>query len=79
LGYFSPADLNCGEAQNSGWNFGTSEAYLKDQVRYWLTEYDWRRQKSFLNKYPQSIADVNGVKIHFQYIRGKGKNASPLY
>jgi pimeloyl-ACP methyl ester carboxylesterase len=67
-----------GEAQGSGWNFGTSEAYLKDLVRYWQTEYDWRRHESLLNKYPQYIADVNGVKVHFQYIRGKGKNAKPL-
>src|SRR5687768_12807383 len=56
-----------GEAESSGWNFGTSEAYLKSLVRYWITEYDWRMHESFLNKYPQYIADVNGVKVHFQY------------
>lgn len=67
-----------GEAQGSGWSFGTSESYLQNLVRYWLTEYDWRKHESFLNKYPQYIADVNGVKVHFQYIRGKGKNPKPL-
>ena len=67
-----------GEAQGSGWNFGTSESYLKDLVGYWSTQYDWRKHESFLNKYPQYIAEVNGVKIHFQYIKGKGKNAKPL-
>lgn len=67
-----------GEAEDSGWNFGTSEVYLKGLVRYWLTEYDWRKQEQLLNKYPQYIANVNGVKIHFQYIKGKGKNAKPL-
>jgi pimeloyl-ACP methyl ester carboxylesterase len=67
-----------GEAQGSGWNFGTSESYLKDLVKYWSTQYDWRKHESFLNKYPQYIADVKGVKVHFQYIRGKGKNAKPL-
>jgi pimeloyl-ACP methyl ester carboxylesterase len=67
-----------GEAQGSGWNFGTSEAYLQSLVNYWQTAYDWRKQESLLNKYPQYIADVNGVKIHFQYIKGKSKNAKPL-
>jgi len=67
-----------GEAEGSGWNFGTSEAYLRDLVRYWLTGYDWRKQESLLNQYPQYMADVNGVKIHFQYIKGKGKNPKPL-
>ncbi|WP_291192701.1 epoxide hydrolase family protein [Dyadobacter sp.] len=67
-----------GEAEGSGWHFGTSEAYLKELVQYWLTSYDWRKQEAELNKYPQYIADVNGVKVHFQYIKGKGKNARPL-
>jgi pimeloyl-ACP methyl ester carboxylesterase len=67
-----------GEAEGSGWNFGTSEAYLKELVQYWLTKYDWRKQEAALNKYPQYIADVNGVKIHFQYIKGKGKHSKPL-
>lgn len=67
-----------GEADGSGWTFGTNEAYLKDLVNYWLTKYDWRKQEEVLNKYPQYIAEVNGVKIHFQYIKGKGKDARPL-
>jgi pimeloyl-ACP methyl ester carboxylesterase len=67
-----------GEADGSGWHFGTSEAYLKELVNYWLTQYDWRKQEAALNQYPQYIADVNGVKVHFQYIKGKGKNPRPL-
>jgi pimeloyl-ACP methyl ester carboxylesterase len=67
-----------GEAEGSGWNFGTNEAYLKDLVNYWLTRYDWRTKEAALNKYPQYIAEVNGIKIHFQYIKGKGKNTRPL-
>jgi pimeloyl-ACP methyl ester carboxylesterase len=67
-----------GEAESSGWNFGTSESYLRGLVQYWLTGYDWRKQESLLNKYPQYVADVKGVKIHFQYIKGKGKNPKPL-
>jgi pimeloyl-ACP methyl ester carboxylesterase len=67
-----------GEAEGSGWNFGTSETYLKGLVNYWIKEYDWKKQEALLNKYPQYIAVVNGVKIHFQYIKGKGPNAKPL-
>lgn len=67
-----------GEAEGSGWDFGTSEAYLKELVGYWLKTYDWRKQEEALNQYPQYIADVNGVKIHFQYIKGKGKHTKPL-
>ncbi|MCF0048462.1 epoxide hydrolase [Dyadobacter sp. LJ53] len=67
-----------GEAQGSGWNFGTSEAYLQELVNYWLTRYDWPKQEATLNQYPQYIADVDGVNVHFQYIKGKGENPKPL-
>ncbi|MBX2894443.1 MAG: epoxide hydrolase [Cyclobacteriaceae bacterium] len=67
-----------GEAEGSDWNFGTSEAYLKNLVSYWATNYDWRKQEALLNKYPQYMAAVDGIKIHFQYIKGNGKNSKPL-
>jgi pimeloyl-ACP methyl ester carboxylesterase len=67
-----------GEAAGSNWAFGTSEAYLKTLVSYWTTSYDWRKQEALLNKYPQYMAEVDGIKIHFQYIKGSGKNSKPL-
>lgn len=67
-----------GEADGSGWHFGTSEAYLKELVTYWATQYDWKKQEASLNKYPQYIAEIDGLPIHFQYIKGKGKNPKPL-
>src|SRR5688500_15904958 len=67
-----------GEAEGSGWNFGTSEAYMKKLTEYWLTQYDWKKHEALLNKYPQFMAEVDGIKIHFQYIKGKGKSSKPL-
>lgn len=67
-----------GEEQGSDWHFGTSEVYLKKLIAYWTTDYDWRKQEEQLNKYPQYIATVDGIKIHFQYIKGNGKNSKPL-
>lgn len=67
-----------GEAEGSDWHFGTSEAYMKELVNYWINKYDWSKQEQELNKYQQYTADVNGVKIHFQYIKGKGNNSKPL-
>ena len=67
-----------GEENGSGWNFGTSEPYLRELVAYWTTIYDWKRHEGQLNHYPQYIATVDGIKIHFQYIKGNGKNSKPL-
>ena len=67
-----------GEEAGSDWTFGTNEAYLKKLVSYWATQYDWKKQEEKLNKYPQYIAEVDGIKIHFQYIKGSAKNSKPL-
>lgn len=67
-----------GEPENSGWNYGTSETYLKELVQYWINDYDWRMHEQQLNQHPQYITLIDGILIHFQYIRGKGSNPKPL-
>ena len=56
------------EPDDAGWNFGTSKVYLKELVQYWQTQYDWRKQEARINQYPQYIAEVDGVNIHFVYV-----------
>ncbi|EJL68290.1 epoxide hydrolase family protein [Chryseobacterium populi] len=67
-----------GEPEGSDWHFGTSEKYLKNLTDYWLNEYDWKKYEEQLNQYPQYLADVDGIQIHFQHIKGKGKSSKPL-
>ena len=33
------------EIPNTGWEYGTNLAYLKELVKYWQTQFDWRAQK----------------------------------
>ena len=66
------------EIKNSGWNYGVSLAYLMELIKYWREEFDWRRQEKNLNKFPQFKAEINGLNIHFIYIKGKGAKNSPL-
>ena len=66
-----------GEEAGSDWAFGTSEAYLKKLVAHWTTNYDWRKQEAALNKYPQYVAEVDGIKIHFHILKEVAKTASP--
>ncbi|MBB4805275.1 pimeloyl-ACP methyl ester carboxylesterase [Chryseobacterium defluvii] len=67
-----------GEAENAGWNFGTSEKYLKELTSYWMNEYDWKKHEEELNQYPQFITEIDEIQIHFQHIKGKGSNPKPL-
>ncbi len=67
-----------GEVENAYWDYGTSEAYLRNFVSYWMTSYDWKHQEMLLNQFPQYIARVGNIDIHFLYVRGKGPNPLPL-
>ncbi|MGG1922775.1 MULTISPECIES: epoxide hydrolase family protein [Chryseobacterium] len=67
-----------GEPEGSGWNYGTSETYLKELTRYWINDYDWKMHEQQLNQHPQYVTRIDGILIHFQYIRGKGSNPKPL-
>ncbi len=67
-----------GEPENSGWNYGTSENYMKELADYWVNEYDWSLYEEQLNRYPQYTVEINGILIHFQYIKGKGPDPKPL-
>jgi pimeloyl-ACP methyl ester carboxylesterase len=66
------------EPEDAGWNYGTNPAYLRELVEYWQTKYDWRKQESMLNQFPQFKVVIDGIGIHFVYVKGKGKNPKPL-
>jgi microsomal epoxide hydrolase len=63
---------------DAGWDYGTNLDYLKDLCAYWRDRFDWRAQERELNRWPQFIADIDGVQVHFQHIRGKGPKPLPL-
>lgn len=67
-----------GEAEGSDWHYGTNEKYLKELTNYWENEYEWRKYEQQLNQYPQYTVPIDGISIHFQYIKGKGPNPKPL-
>lgn len=66
------------EPANAGWNYGTNPAYLRELVDYWQHSYDWRAQETYLNKFPQFKTEIDGINVHFIYVKGKSKNAKPL-
>ncbi|MGA9639381.1 epoxide hydrolase family protein [Flavobacterium sp.] len=66
------------EPENADWNYGINPTYLRELVSYWQNEYDWRKHETILNELPQYMAEIDGVSIHFIYVKGKGKNPKPL-
>ncbi len=64
--------------ENAGWNYDTNLGYLKDLVDYWQHSYDWRAQEAKLNQFAQFRADIDGSRLHFLHVWGKGPNPTPL-
>ena len=74
LGHIRWAD----EPADAGWNYGTNPAYLKELITYWQKGFDWRKQEALLNTFPQFKTTIDGIGIHFLYIKGKGAQPKPL-
>src|SRR6185436_8433735 len=51
---------------------------LKELVRYWATDYDWRKAEARLNAYPQFVTKIDGVDIHFIHVKSRHPNAMPM-
>jgi pimeloyl-ACP methyl ester carboxylesterase len=66
------------EIQNSGWTYGASLGYMRELTDYWVDYFDWRKTESEINKYENFIAEIDGYKIHFLHIKGKGEKSVPL-
>ncbi|MBD2095718.1 epoxide hydrolase [Trichocoleus sp. FACHB-591] len=57
---------------------GVQLTTMKELVRYWGTEYDWRKAEAKLNALPQFVTNIDGLDIHFIHVRSKNPNALPL-
>ncbi len=66
------------EITNSGWDYGSNLAYVKELCEYWSTRFDWRAQERAINSYSHFRTNVDGLNIHFIHERGKGPNPMPL-
>ncbi len=62
----------------SGWDYGSNLAYVKELSEYWHTAFDWRAQEAALNRFAHFRTTIDGMGIHFVHERGKGPNPMPL-
>jgi microsomal epoxide hydrolase len=54
------------------WDHGTNKSYLKELCKYWVTDFDWNKQETELNKLSNFTTTVDGNEIHF--IKEKGSS-----
>ncbi|KWV59584.1 multidrug MFS transporter [Rhizobium altiplani] len=51
---------------------------IKQVLRHWQKDYDWRKVEARINSYPNFITEIDGLDIHFIHVRSKHENALPL-
>jgi len=57
---------------------GVQLATIQEVVRYWQSEYDWRKVETKLNALPQFVTTIDGLDIHFIHVRSKHAGALPV-
>jgi microsomal epoxide hydrolase len=66
------------ELNNSGWEYGTNLGYLKELVKYWQHNYDWRNSERRLNEWPHYKVTIDDQEVHFIHIKSNAPNALPI-
>ncbi len=63
---------------DGGWDFGTNMEYMKELCDYWVSDFDWRKQETEINRFAHFTAPIDGMDIHFIHEKGSGSNPRPL-
>ena len=66
------------QAPGAPWAYGTDVGYMRELVRYWRNDFDWRAQEARLNALPQYRAQLHEVDVHFLHVPGNGPDPCPL-
>jgi microsomal epoxide hydrolase len=66
------------QPRGQGWEHGASITYLQHFRRYWVDHYDWAAAQDRLNAHPQFTATIDGLRVHFYWVRGSGPSPRPL-
>jgi pimeloyl-ACP methyl ester carboxylesterase len=57
---------------------GVQLAKLQALVRYWGTDYNWRKVEAKLNALPMFVTPIDGIDIQFVHVKSRHPNAMPL-
>jgi len=57
---------------------GVQLARVQELVKYWGTDYDWRKAEAQLNALPEFVTNIDGVDIQFIHVRSKNPHALPV-
>jgi len=66
------------QINDAEWSYGTDLGYLRELVKYWRHEFDWRQAEREINSFDQYLLDIDGLDLHFIHQRSPHPQATPL-
>ncbi|WP_309140938.1 alpha/beta fold hydrolase [Novosphingobium sp. G106] len=64
---------------DADWKYGTDARYLAELRDYWRDRYDWAAAQEAFNAYPQYVAEIEGVAVHFYHLPAtNGQKGYPI-
>lgn len=60
-----------------GWSIGCDAGFLARLREHWL-RFDWDKAVERLNRFPQFVATVDGLPLHYIHVKAEVENAPPL-
>jgi microsomal epoxide hydrolase len=67
-----------GDGLEGTWAYGANLDFMRALCVYWSDQYNWRKWEAELNRFPQFIAEADGLDIHFYREVGSGPSPTPL-
>ena len=67
-----------GEGLDGTWAYGANLEFMRDLCSYWVDQYEWRKAEAALNRFPQFMAKVGDLDIHYIHAKGSGPAPRPL-
>jgi pimeloyl-ACP methyl ester carboxylesterase len=67
-----------GDGLEDSWAYGANLDFLRELCADWADGYDWGKEEAKLNRFPQFIADIDGLDIHYYRETGSGRSPQPL-
>ncbi|HET6208308.1 MAG TPA: epoxide hydrolase [Terracidiphilus sp.] len=66
------------EVPDSGWDYGTDTAFMREICLYWRDAFDWQRQIEQMGAFRHFLFTSEDLEIHFIHEGGKGPAPIPL-
>ncbi len=67
-----------GAIEGTGWAMGCDPEFLAHLQDYWVNQFDWQTCMDNLNRFPQFVADIDGLPVHFVHVKGEAEGCRPL-